>query len=234
LGVKAVLDKYEESCATHAGVLGRSIQEVLSRPEAKDAVPPGAMRFGVVRDDNEEGGMVVCFEDESSPDPRRLKEKLESFMKTHDLSTFGNLRFATATKIPDGGTRVRTIWTDGALDLHAMFPADGDAPGGDSLVLPRPDSSRLVVSAAAEGQPYAVRIYKSHETPAKIAEMYDRELPARGFTRTGEASADGAAYLRTDGLLVFVSMAESDGATAVSLVEGGRDGAVTGYRAIAE
>lgn len=229
MSTKDVLDRYEASCASSSGVLGKSIQEVLAKhPEA---APPGAMRFGVVRDDNDEGGMVVCFEDESPSDPHRLKEKLEAFVKTHDLSTFGHLRFATATRIPDGGTRVRTIWTDGALDLHAMFPANADAPGGDSTILPRPPSSRLVVSAAAEGQPYSVRIYKSHEPLNTVSEMYEREMAARGFTRTGESSADGTGYLREDGLLVFVALAESEGATAVSLVEGGRNAGITGYHA---
>src|SRR5262249_21784044 len=80
MSITAVLDRYEAQCAANAGILGRSIQEVLSHPEAKGAVPPGALRFGAVRDEDETGGMIVCFEDDEKPDAHRLKERLESFL----------------------------------------------------------------------------------------------------------------------------------------------------------
>src|SRR5258708_21096051 len=136
----AVLDRYEHECADRPGILGRAIRELVSTPAGSRAAPPGALRVGVVRDADQRGGMVVCFADgDAAPGAAgSVPDRLRTFLATHDLSVFGALRYVTVEPASDGRTRVRTIWTEGPLRIDAMFPKEGDAPGGDSILAPRP------------------------------------------------------------------------------------------------
>jgi hypothetical protein len=221
--VEAVLDRYEKECKDRPGVLSRAIREaVAARLGSGAGVPPGAMRLGVVRSSNGQGGMVVCFADDrpSAEMPSAL-DHVRAFLRTHDLAAFGSLRYAMAHVTPDGRTRVRTIWTEGPLPIDSMFPAQGDAPGSDSALAPRPPDSRRLVAAAAQGEPYAVRTYRSTAAADDVRAFYDDEMARRGFSRAEtEPGVTGAAYVRDGGLMVFVAFGEADGATTVTVVDG--------------
>jgi hypothetical protein len=224
----AVLDRYEKECADHPGVLGQAIREIVATKEAAAAAAPGALKVGVVRDADEHGGMVVCFTGEPPSGPAPVSDRVHRFLATHDVSVFGNVRYVTVEALAEGRTRVRTIWTDGPVPIDAMFPKEGDAPGSDSPLAPRPRAARRIVAAAAEGEPYAVRIYRSAAPAAELRRFYDDEMAQRGFTRAAaEGTADGAAYVRDDGAMALVAIGEADGATTVSVVDGGRGGIAT-------
>lgn len=234
--VQVVLDRYEKECSDRPGVLSRAMREVVAARFGGRTVPPGAMRLGVVRSSDDQGGMVVCFaDDRSSTQVPSALGHIRAFLDTHDLAAFGSLRYAIAHVTPDGRTRVRTIWTEGPLPVDAMFPAQGDAPGGDSAIAPRPPESRRLVAAAAQGEPYAVRTYRSTSTPDDLRAFYDDEMTRRGYSRAEtDPAVHGAAYVREGGLMVFVAFGEADGATTVSVVDGSQassTAAISAYKA---
>ena len=224
--VHDVLDRFETECTRNAGSLGKTLGDALATNEAKVATgdAKGSLGHGVVRDEQDGGGSVVCFTGNGSPGD--LRAHLEAYVKTHDLSVFGDLNYAIAERAPDGRTRVRTLWTHGAINLDAMFPSKGDVPGSDSLVAPRPPSSRRVLAASADGQPFAARIYSTSTSQEGARSFYESAMPEHGFTRVPPPEgAHGAAYLRADGLLVIVAIGKADDGATVSIIEGGRSNA---------
>jgi hypothetical protein len=227
--VEVVLDRYEKECSDRPGVLSRAMREVVAARFGSRPAPAGAMRLGVVRSSDRQGGMVVCFaDDRSSTQVPSALDHVRAFIKTHDLAAFGSLRYAIAHVTPDGRTRVRTIWTEGPLPIDSMFPAEGDAPGGDSAIAPRPPEARRLIAAAAQGEPYAVRTYRSTSTPDDVRAFYDDEMARRGFSRAEtDPAVHGAAYVREGGLMVFVALGEADGATTVSVVDGSQASSTT-------
>jgi hypothetical protein len=231
--VEVVLDRYEKECSDRPGVLSRAMREVVAARFGGRSAPPGAMRLGVVRSSDGHGGMVVCFaDDRSSTQMPSALDHIRAFVRTHDLAAFGSLRYAMAHVTPEGRTRVHTIWTEGPLPIDAMFPAQGDAPGGDSAIAPRPPESRRLIAAAAQGEPYAVRTYRSTSTPDDVRAFYDEEMARRGFSRAEtDPVVHGAAYVREGGLMVFVALSEGDGATTVSVVDGSQASSTTAIAA---
>jgi hypothetical protein len=166
--------------------------------------------------------MVICFVDDRPYGLMELKQRLESFHQTHDVTVFGRLRYGYVEKLHSGKTHVLTMWTDSGLDISAMFPKEGDAAGTDSLVLPRPPHSRRALSANAEELPYAVRMYDSTDSPGAVRGFYDSWMKAHGFDKTEVPGDPGASYTRPDGFQAFLAVGTRHGKTGVSVSEAGR------------
>ncbi len=217
--VDAVLDRYEQDCSANPGVLGEMIHEMLPKAGPRFELPR-AFGFGVVRQHDEGGGMVVCFARNGGQSLIPAKERIHAFLTTHDLSKLGDLRYVIAERTDDGRSRVRTIWSEGSVPVDRMFPASGDAPGGDSVLAGRPPSSRRTLAAAALGMPYGVHVYQSTMSANEARSFYDAELARRGFERApGDGGAQGNAYTREDGAMVMVAVGQGETSTSISVVD---------------
>jgi hypothetical protein len=218
-----VLDRFEGYCASSPGPLGRAMsdfpKELIDKALPKLQSRPA--RLGFVRDEGRGRGMVACFASDEIEGPS-IAEKLERFLSTLRLGEFGKFRYAFAEKTKAGDTHVTTVWADGALDIRAMFPAEGDAAGADSLVLARPPNARRTLTAAAEGMPYALRVYESTDGAESLRTFYAGFMQSHDFYPVEDGDREGtAAYLRADGYQAFISIGEQQGKASVTLLEAG-------------
>lgn len=218
-----VLSRYEAYCRRSPGALAVAMQDIPGALLDRIEVPANAaLRASVVRDERDGRGMVVCFVDAPGDPPAPLAERLRALAVSGDLSKLGHFRYAFAEPSagPSGGTHVVTLWSDSALALSTMFPAEGDAPGSDSALAPRPEGSRRTLSASVDGYPAAVRIYESSAARVALEAHYDEALAAQGFRKMAMHDAQrGAAYLRADNAEVLVSFVRSERRTTVTIVE---------------
>ncbi|MDB4944467.1 MAG: hypothetical protein JWP97_4001 [Labilithrix sp.] len=227
--VSEVLGRYEAYCKDSPGALGRAMSDIPGALAASAAIPQGPLaRSSVVHEEQNGRGMVICFVDEPGAAARSLVQRLEDVSTSGDLSPLGHFRYAFAEP-SKAGTHVVTFWSDGEINLKKMFPAEGDAPGSDSAVAPRPAGSRRTLSASVEGYPASVRIYESPAARPAVEQEVDAALRARGFTRATR-SESGSAYVRKDGAEIFVSLGDAGARTAVTIVESSAT-AASGVRA---
>jgi hypothetical protein len=218
--VREVLDRFERECERDPGLLGQALRALPAGAEARlDPRLPRASRNAIVRDESEDGGMLVCFVGARPTSLDELKDRLEHFSSTLDLGEFGELIYTYVARKGDE-TRVITLWTDSGLNLGRMFPASGDAAGSDSSSVPRPPQARRTLTAQALGLPLSVRIYESSLDETSLDRFYSRELAQRGFAAAEGAKVDGTtAFVNRQGGEVFVSLASLDGKAFVTLVE---------------
>ncbi|MBX3204908.1 MAG: hypothetical protein KF764_07555 [Labilithrix sp.] len=223
--VMAVLDRYEEHCRRSPSSLGAALEDI---PRALEDRVPGPKsdpaRAGIFRDADEGRGMVACFVREgASGDIEEVRAALEALARTGDLASLGRFRYVFAERSPRGDTRVVTLWAEGSLDLGRMFPAEGDAPGTDSRLVPRPAGSRRTLSASIAGFPAAVRIYESDAAPAELVANAGRALRAAGFEPASSPGAGGesarAAWVRRDGAEVILTASSRERRSVLSVVE---------------
>jgi hypothetical protein len=216
-----VLDRVERYCAEHPGVLGRTL---ASAPEHATAAltedPADPRKRAIVREEAENKGVVVCFTETGSTLKSELWEALGGVARG-DFSSFGRVVYTFAERSAEG-TRVTTVWSAGGLDLSRLFPAEGDAAGTDSSLLPRPPAARRTLSASADGAALAVRVYQSTQALNTVRDDYARAIQRAGFLPTGERAEDSTAYLNQHGQLAIVSISEIEGRTYVTLTEGGQ------------
>ncbi len=223
--VSTVLDRFEDYCAASPSMLGRAMTDFPKEltGQVERTVKERAFRLGFFREEAGERGMIACFVNDKPAGLADLKERLQHFFATRKLGDFGKFRYAFAEKTKAGNTHVVTVWADTELDLRAMFPAEGDAAGADSQVLPRPPEARRTLTAAAEGMPYALRIYTSTQHAPALRRFYDDWMGKNRFSPVPDGEYEGTiTYLRDDGYQAFVTIGEEDGHSSVTLVEAGR------------
>jgi hypothetical protein len=180
---KNVLDRYEAHCKQNPGQPAEGWSEIEKLGGQKVAqggsaaeLPAGLMRSG---DDAE--GSVLCFV-RSAETKATTEEAFKAFAETGDIGAFGKLRYAYAKKTPTGRTLILTAWTDEKFNIGRIMPKPGvDVPGEDFPEIPRVPNSTRALSSRAEGTPYALNIYKTSDSAAKVVGFYDKEMVGRGF-----------------------------------------------------
>jgi len=218
-----VLDRFQAECLQHAD--GMSDEFLHLRDVIKSTAVPNPKGFpgiGLLRKSDENGGVVVCFAQGKETGSAEVYKRLAEFAKTGDLASIGSVRYVVAKK-GNAGTHVVALWTEGRFDLKQMFPDKGDAPGTDPKDAMRPEASRRVLQAYAEGAPYGIRVYESTATPEKVLANYDSTMSSLGWSAHPDvikASPKTRAFSRNDVDLLVT--AEKDGErTMVSIVEMG-------------
>jgi len=77
-----------------------------------------------------------------------------------------------------------SLTRESAVDLATMFPLEGDAPGADLVGVPRPTSSRRVVTASVAETAHTVVAYETPESE----ESFTARMRGVGFVAFSEAS----------------------------------------------
>ncbi|MCL2449669.1 MAG: hypothetical protein FWD17_12050 [Polyangiaceae bacterium] len=221
-----VLDRFEALCREHPDFLPRALADVPATLEAQVArtLPDGPARFGIVRGGNDAEGALSCFMDDRPLLLSGVADRIRSFLRSHDLAELGRFRYVFVNRTKTGNTHVTTLWTDGHFRLGEMFPASGDAPGDDSAMVPRPPDAKRVFTAAAGGQPFGVRLYRSARSESEIRQFYAEAMPARGWITVGEEPEHHVAgYMKNAGTILYVSTQPvTGGGTMVTTTETAR------------
>lgn len=227
--VKDVLDRFETHCH-QGGAKGTWLQATDIKPNEIDV---SKLDLSVMRTEKgTEEGSILCFvKGDGTPDG--LFDKVAAFNKSHDLESFGRVRYAYA-KTDASGTYVMSLWTDGALHIDKLVPKPGFEPGSDDPSMARPIASLRTGSARIEGTTYGAHTYVSTASPVDVARAYDQEMKDKGWfgIQPPVDQVDGPGELRAykkDSVIVSFKAAPSQnlkGKTIVATAEmGGIDAA---------
>jgi hypothetical protein len=176
-----VLDVLEARCRARGAQLDASVEKLFRDPGELDRAQR-ALFDGVLRAETAELGALACLDTGGQPlSPSDLSRRVATFLRTLDLADIGHLRYMRAEQQAEGVQLLMT-WSEGPMKLKEMFPPEGDAPGLELGDLPRPPSSRRVLSAWEEGAEPAINSYLVSGTQlAELAQFYDGQLSALGY-----------------------------------------------------
>jgi hypothetical protein len=111
-----------------------------------------------------------------------FRKRVETFVKSGDLSDLAKMRYVYYEANGQGGTRFLTVWTDEHLLLDKLMPADGDAPGADLPDVPRYPGTVRVLSAEEHGMPQRVVVYDGPGSPETAELFYRGRMPTLGWS----------------------------------------------------
>ena len=176
-----VLDYFERECKTRADGLGERFTTLYDtlRDMPSSTGNPG---FATLRDERGPKGFVVCFATAGSMSTTEQIRALTDAATSGDLGKIGDVRYVVAESA-GGGANVVTAWTHGSFNVRQMFPAEGDAPGKDLPMAPRPEGSRRILTAFVEGAPYGVNVYHLSGSADRAREAVERDLLGKGGRR---------------------------------------------------
>lgn len=198
-GVRAVLDRYEESCRT--------------KKSHDELVEHGMLRSGTASE-----GTIVCFT-KGARTMGSLSDAVEAFAMTGELGRIGNARLVYARRSPSSGnTTVLTAWTDEKFNLLELAPEDTskDATGADFPEVPRPSGSVRVLSAVASGTPYGLNVYRSGDAPAAVIAAYDTSMTQLGWHAI-PGNGDASRLYSKDGVVLTLAASREGGETLTGL-----------------
>lgn len=214
LSVGETLERIRASCQ-HSSERP-SPEELLLRRTA--TTEPGPLD-GTYLDASDSEGVVACVDTGHRLGVPELIDRLTALSSTGDLASLGELRYAVARRSGDT-TTVLILWTEGAFPLLHAFPKKGDVPGMDPEGIPRPVSSRRVLSAAEQGAPYKVTAYAvGSMAPDALREWYERSLKERGFATTRSRDHATLVARQGDRTVVVRTRGASQGEAVVTIVE---------------
>jgi len=139
-------------------------------------------------------GYTVCIH----PNPTAhgapsLSSRIRTFGATLDMASFGTFEYVYAEQHGARTALIRMRSTED-LDVQALVPIDGDAPGVDLADFPRPPAGRRVLQAYEEGQPYRLTIFsRSEQTVAQLQHWYRQHVNTETWH---EADVDAVARER--------------------------------------
>ncbi|MET0340493.1 MAG: hypothetical protein ABW252_05795 [Polyangiales bacterium] len=181
--VKSVLDRFSDHCVGGKAGEPDVMRAALAgdRPALR-ALLDDPMRFGVLRSERDDEGMLACFQsDESDRSLAGVFARLQRFLQTGDLGALGGLRFVTARRSETGSTHVVAVWTEGSFRLGALFPERGDAPGSDLDGVPRPPEALRTLTATTPSRGFSLRSYDSTRARPALTAFYDEALGRDGW-----------------------------------------------------
>lgn len=222
LSHQAVLDRFQKECEDHADGMA---EEFAALGTHLDGAPrdQGFPGVGVLRKDDDQGGVVVCFATGKAHNETEIFSRIAEFAKTGDLASLGGVRYVMAKKGTNAASHVVALWTEDSVNVQKMFPEQGDAPGNDAPGVLRPPSSRRLMTAYAEGAPYGVRVYESTMARDAILAEYDKVMPATGWM-TYPRAVEALPYSRSfskEGHDILVTVEPGANGSTVSLIEMG-------------
>jgi hypothetical protein len=180
--VPEVIDQFHAKCIEKNGQFHQQWAAVGKKHHVVLGKLPAIMD-GVFRTSSDSVGIVACAEaSDGVLSPELLISRLKQVLATGDLSKLGNLRYAYVTRAEQRSMFV-AVWSEGPLNYRDMFPAQGDAPGGDPVGVPRPPGMRRVISTQPKNASAALNVYSSKQQHVKeLLAFYADALPKAGFT----------------------------------------------------
>ncbi|HMI83525.1 MAG TPA: hypothetical protein VK550_05490 [Polyangiaceae bacterium] len=222
----ALLDRFDEHCREHSGGLAEEFARLPQADQkrlAEKAPFSWKARFGVVRRETDDAGMVVCFAQREGDGLRSAVARLRAVVETGDLGAFGNLRYAFVRRTESGKSHVLMTFTDGRFDLNRVLGRGQEAGGDDPPGAPRPPGGRRVLSVSADGAPYGVQSFQTDATAESVAAFYRETMPTLGWEKgiAEEGIYNAAIYQRNGVAMTITALELAEGQpTMVTFVEG--------------
>jgi hypothetical protein len=222
----ALLDRFDEHCREHSGGLAEEfarLPQAEQKKLAEKAPFSWKARFGMVRRETDEAGMVVCFAQREGDGLKSAIARLQAVVETGDLGAFGNLRYAFVRRTESGKSHVLMTFTEGRFDLNRVLGRGQEAGGDDPPGAPRPSGGRRILSVSADGAPYGVQSFQTDATPESVAAFYRETMPTLGWeTALADDGIYNAAIYQRSGVTMTITALElADGQpTTVTFAEG--------------
>jgi hypothetical protein len=208
LDVSHALDRFQDLCRKRGGL-------AVPSPLGNKLGANTHIFDGSFRQESAAQGVLACLDSGHPLTLSELTERLTRLRDTGDLGALGDLRYVLARR-SGATTSLLVFWTEGSVPLFQLFPKTGDAPGRDPNDVPRPPSGQRTLSAAEQGAPYALTLYRMpNQTPDQLRQWYRRELETSGW-HVREDSSVSSLHAQRPGrsLLVAFSGAKTTGAIA--------------------
>jgi hypothetical protein len=221
-----VLDRYERHCQEHTGGLREELDSVPSQAKALLASKfPAAwsQRLGIVREQQDDEGMVVCIARDGGEGIRGLVEHANLFIADGELSHLGNLRYAYARKTSTGQTHLLTTFTEGPFNIYRILGGGASQHREELDRVPLPTNALTPMTFRVEGMPYAAQVFQSPQPPNEIAAYYIDALPRLGWEKVaGPGELFSNIVMRREGVTLIMTAVqlEDGGKTNVVLVDG--------------
>jgi hypothetical protein len=218
-----VLDRFAAYCRQHPTAVRRALGnlEDALKNQAPEELAKVESAF-VIRAERDESSVLVCFADRPAASSVALADWITAMNSPDGLDMLGRFFFVTTTpsQSPDQKTHVVTLWSEQGLRFSSVFPAEGDAPGSDSQIWPRPKNSRRLLAATAEGSVASVRVYETSLDKKETVVEFEKSLIERGLKKV-EVSGEGESLLYEDGKGTFlvVAIVPRENGSSVSVVE---------------
>jgi hypothetical protein len=197
--VTEVLDAAELDCTRRDGRLGEQASELYAEHDV--SLDPREYD-GTVRDGDDTRGYVACLDMGPERVPAdEVIARIQRFLETHDVSDVGQLRYVYARR--DGETTHVLSWESvGSLDLDALMPSEGDAPGADLPRFPRAPGLRRAFTARAGDEPYGLVSYAADSASRDdLVRWYRAALPEQGYRLL---ELEDGQMIEVDGAVGFV------------------------------
>jgi len=182
--IHQLFETFAQECSRRSGL---SLTDAIShrvRSTANDQERD--LLSGVFRQESETQGIVVCLDTGRPLQPSELFERLQRYGSERDLSALGSVRAMVARR-SESRTQALLIGSVGQMNLSRAFPALGDAPGIEPVLLPRPPHSRRLLDTAEHSASNAVHVYEtSGGSVDAVTTFYKSELPRLGWHATPE------------------------------------------------
>jgi hypothetical protein len=192
--VDAVLDRFTALCAAENAPLGEQVDS-MARGANRPSTAPSYRHLTVFRTPTQEHqGTAACIARNRKTDSlRELFASVSEAIDTGDLAKIGQFRYVFARKSRDtGATHVISVWSEGELNVEAMFPERGDAPGLDLVNGVRPAHATRFFAAEVEGSQFQLALYESRQPPDSALESYHARLTAHGYVALDANTMDEA------------------------------------------
>jgi hypothetical protein len=226
--VRTVLDHYARRCASRSGRVDEQLAEIAHRANANGAPSTGEGQSSLttIRHSTDNQGYVACLDvGETRLTVEEIQRRVESFVRTGNLTDVGRMRYLYAERSSTGRTRFLGFWTDNEINVTRMFPTTGDAPGEDPADVPRAPGLRRLLQASEVGEQYSMSIFAGAAPRERVEQHYRTEMPRHGWTLI--PMRGGQPDLRGQSMLTF-----EKGATTVSLVFDTTSGGQTNVTAL--
>jgi hypothetical protein len=203
------------------GDLAADLAELEAGAAAGERDAPAPLG-GALRGGDAEHGFVACL-DGGELGPEALVERARAFARSGDVGVLGDLRYVYGER-RGGQTHYIGFWHQGRLVLRELFPAQGDAPGVDSPVAPRPPGARRLLSMREVGLPYTTTIYSgATEGIPQLADRYRRHLQADGWRllaprRPPADRREASIFAVRDGVVVVIVVGDDPAGVSTTIM----------------
>lgn len=187
----------------------QTVGQLLAAAEASCTARAGGA--SPMRGGGDERGFVACHDPSAG---RGLIERAGAAASGDGTMTLP-IAFLYAER-RGGATHFIRFRSEDPVDLRALLPREGDAPGTDTTGLPRPPSSRRALGMRVAGQPYETAVYLDRELGLdRLVAHYKGALSGAGWTVVapwrvdeGPGPRQASAFIEREGALAMLVVAQ--------------------------
>jgi hypothetical protein len=202
-----------EALVLSTELVAGTVDEELGRLEKSCSEPSRGLGL---RRGSEREGVVLCFRRGGDD----VRGAVRRFAASGDLADLGDLEYGFVTREEGGRVTRLSLRAKGPLRVDRLaWAGEGDAPGSDPRLAPRPPSSTRSLSVVV-GDRRGVFVYESASRADVILAALDASMRARGARPATEPGPRARAYtFGLAGPLVTCTVSARGAGEVVTVVE---------------